>query len=165
MKNLLFIFVASVLLYSCTASYSFTGTSVGDAKTLSIQTVTNIAPLTPPSYTQNFTEGLKDNFLRQTNLDLIKRDGDLQLTGMISRYTSGPSAVTGDEGTSQNRLTVSVKMKFVNKLDPSQNFEKVFTRYQDYSASASLTSVQDALLEDITDQLSQDIIQASIGSW
>lgn len=165
MKNLLFIFVASVLLYSCTASYSFTGTSVGDAKTLSIQTVTNIAPLTPPSYTQNFTEDLKDNFLRQTNLDLVKADGDLQLSGMITRYTSAPSATTGDEGTSQNRLTVGVKMKFVNRLDPSQNFEKNFTRFQDYSSAASLTTVQDALLEDITDQLAQDIIQASIGSW
>lgn len=165
MKNL-FIFIGlSVLLYSCSASYSFTGTSVGEAKTLSIQTVTNVAPLTPPTYAQSFTEDLKDNFLRQTNLDLVQFEGDLQLSGFIQRYTSAPIATTGDETTSQNRLTVTVKMKFVNRLDPTQNFDKNFTRFTDYASSASLSSVQDALFEDITDQISQDIIQASIGTW
>ncbi len=165
MRNFILLTVISVALYSCTASYSFTGTSVGEAKTLSIQTVTNVAPLTPPTYAQRFTEDLKDNFLRQTNLDLVKLEGDLQLSGFIERYVSAPIATTGDETTSQNRLTVTVKMKFVNRLDPTQNFEKNFTRFTDYPSSASLSSVQDALFEDITDQLAQDIIQASIGSW
>ncbi|MFT4752602.1 MAG: hypothetical protein ACI85Q_000134 [Salibacteraceae bacterium] len=165
MRNILFISFVSLLFYSCSASYSFTGTSVGEARTISIQTVTNRAPLTPPSYTQTFTENLKENFLRQTSLDLVKTDGDLQLAGYISRYTSGPIATTGAETTSQNRLTVSVQMKFVNKLDPSQNFDKTFTRFEDYTSSASLSSVQDELFSIITEQLAQDIIQASIGSW
>ena len=56
-------------------------------------------------------------------------------------------------------------MKFVNKLDPSQNFDKTFTRFEDYTSSASLSSVQDELFSIITEQLAQDIIQASIGSW
>ena len=165
MKNLFIITIIAALLYSCSASYSFTGTSVGAAKTISIQTLTNRAPLTPPAYTQTFTEDLKDNFLRQTSLDLIKSEGDLQLSGHISRYTSGPIATTGTETTSQNRLTVTVQIKFVNKLEPTQNFDRSFTRFEDYTSEASLSSVQDDLFAIITDQLSQDIIQASIGSW
>jgi hypothetical protein len=165
MKKLFTLSILAILLNSCSTSYSFTGTSVGEAKTISIQTVDNRAPLTPPSYTQSFTEDLKENFLRQTNLDLVKVEGDLQLTGTITRYSSGPIATTGVETTSQNRLTVSVQMAFVNKLDPSQNFDRTFTRFEDYTSSASLSSIQDELFSSITEQLAQDIIQASIGSW
>ncbi|MGB0391047.1 MAG: LPS assembly lipoprotein LptE [Salibacteraceae bacterium] len=165
MKNLFIILAVSFALYSCSASYSFTGTSTGDAKTISIQTVSNRAPLTPPTYPQSFTEDLKENFLRQTNLDLIKSDGDLQISGYIKRYTSGPIATTGNETTSQNRLRVSVQITFVNKLDASQNFDRSFERFEDYSSAVSLSSIQDQLLTNITEQLAQDIIQASIGNW
>lgn len=165
MKKLIYIYVVSILVTACTASYSFTGTSTGNAKTISIETLTNRAPLTPPEYTQTFTEGLKEQYLRQTSLDLVKSNGDLQLSGFIQRYTSGPSATTGDETTSQNRLTVTVSIKFVNQLDPTQNFDKTFTRFEDYSSSQSLSTVQDELFASITDQLAQDIIQASIGNW
>jgi hypothetical protein len=165
MKNLFLISIVSILLTACTASYSFTGTSIGEAKTISVETLTNRAPLTPPEYTQTFTEGLKEQYLRQTSLDLVKSNGDLQLTGFIQRYTSAPIATTGNETTSQNRLTVTVSIKFVNVLEPTQNFDKTFTRFEDYSSSQSLSSVQDNLFASITDQLAQDIIQASIGSW
>lgn len=165
MKNTFILSVIFVILSSCSASYSFTGTSVGEAKTISIETVTNRAPLSPPTYTQTFTEDLKESFLRQTNLDLVKTNGDLQLSGFIQRYTAGPIATTGAETTSQNRLTVTVQMKFVNQLDPSQNFDKSFTRFEDYSSQVSLSSVQNELFSLITEQLAQDIIQASIGNW
>lgn len=165
MSKYIYILLVSVFVYGCTASYSFTGTSVGDAKTISIQTVTNRDPLTPPQYTQTFTEGLKEQFLRQTSLDLVKSNGDMEISGYISRYYSGPIATTGTETTSQNRLTVAVQIKFVNTLDPSQNFDKKFSRFEDYSSSQNLSDVQDQLLTSITQQLGQDIIQASIGNW
>lgn len=165
MKNLFLVSVIATFLTACTASYSFTGTSIGEAKTISVETLTNRAPLTPPEYTQTFTEGLKEQYLRQTSLDLVKSNGDLQLSGFIQRYTSAPIATTGDETTSQNRLTVTVSIKFVNVLEPSQNFDKTFTRFEDYSSSRSLSEVQDDLFASITDQLAQDIIQASIGNW
>ena len=165
MIKLFTISIIAVAITACTASYSFTGTSVGEAKTISIETINNRAALTPPGYEQNFTEGLKELFLRQTSLDLVKANGDLQLSGNITRYHSGPIATTGNETTSQNRLTVVVQIKFINRLDPSQNFDKSFTRFEDYSSSQSLSSVQDDLFASITDQLAQDIIQASIGNW
>lgn len=165
MRNTFVISIIAVLFTACSASYSFTGTSVGEARTISIQTIFNRAPLTPPGYELSFTEGLKELFLRQTSLDLVKSNGDLQITGSISRYYSGPIATTGNETTSQNRLTVTVQIKFINKLDPSQNFDKSFTRFEDYTSAASLSSIQDDLFASITDQLAQDIIQAAIGNW
>ena len=165
MNKYIYIILISVLVYGCSASYSFTGTSVGEAKTISIETVTNRDPLTPPQYTQTFTEGLKEQFLRQTSLDLVKSNGDMQISGYISRYYSGPIATTGDQTTSQNRLTVTVHIKFINTLDRTQNFDRNFSRFEDYSSSQNLSDVQDRLLLSITNQLGQDIIQASIGNW
>ncbi len=165
MNKLPLLILLAVFSYGCSTSYSFTGTSTGNAKTISIETVTNRYPLTPPEYTQAFTEGLKESFLRQTSLDLVKSNGDLQISGYIEKYYSGPVATTGNETTAQNRLTVTVHIDFVNELEPAQNFSKAFTRFQDYASTASLSDVQDVLLADITDQLAQDIIQASIGTW
>lgn len=152
-------------LYACKVNYSFTGTSTGDAKTLSIETFRSTAPLLPPEYTQTFTEDLKELFLRQTNLDLVVSNGDLQITGIIKSYSSRPSATTGSEQTSQNRLTTSVQIKYVNMLDPTQNYNKSFSRFEDYSSDNNLSDVQDELFQSITQQLAQDIIQASIGTW
>ena len=165
MKQTLIISIFALILSACSTSYSFTGTSVGEAKTISIETIYNRAALTPPGYEQNFTESLKEFYLRQTSLDLVKSNGDMQVSGSITRYYSGPIATTGNETTSQNRLTVTVKIKFINKLDPSQNFDRNFTRFEDYASSESLSSIQDQLFTSITDQLAQDIIQASIGNW
>lgn len=153
-------------VYACKVNYSFTGTSTGDAKTISIETFRSTAPLLPPEYTQTFSEDLKELFLRQTNLDLVVKEGDLQITGNIVQYLSRPSATTGDETTSQNRLTVTVQIKFVNMLDPTQSFpNKTFSRFEDYPSSENLTDVQDQLFQSITQQLGQDIIQAAIGTW
>ena len=165
MKNIFAILIVATIIYGCSASYSFTGTSTGEAKTISIETLNNRAPLTPPQYSQTITEGIKEQFLRQTNLDLVKSEGDLQISGDITRYTSNPIATTGSETTAQNRLTVNVSIKFVNKLDPTQNFDRTFSRFEDYASSQSLTQVQDDLFLSIVDQLAQDIIQASIGNW
>ena len=165
MSKYIYILLVVLTAYGCSTSYSFTGTSVGEAKTISIETLTNRSPLTPPQYTQSLTEGLKEAFLRQTSLDLVKSNGDMQITGFIQKFYSGPIATTGNETTSQNRLTVTVQIKFVNELDPTQNFSKTFSRFEDYSSSQSLSQVQDQLLVAITDQLAQDIIQASIGNW
>ena len=165
MRNIFAILFVASIFFGCTTSYSFTGTSTGDAKTISIETLTNRAPLTPPQYSQTITEGIKEQFLRQTNLDLVKSDGDLQISGNITRYTSNPIATTGNETTAQNRLTVTVNIKFINKLDPTQNFDRNFSRFEDYSSSQSLSQVQDDLFLSIVDQLAQDIIQASIGNW
>lgn len=165
MKQTLIISILAIVIASCSTSYSFTGTSVGEAKTISIETIYNRAALTPPGYEQTFTESLKEQYLRQTSLDIVKANGDMQVSGNITRYYSGPIATTGNETTSQNRLTVVVKIKFVNRLDPAQNFDRNFTRFEDYASSQSLSSIQDELFTSITDQLAQDIIQASIGNW
>jgi len=111
------------------------------------------------------TEALRDYFTSQTNLVIIDRQGDLNLDGTITQYGVQPVAIQGNETAAMNRLTITVNVKFTNRTDPKQNWESSFSRYQDYSSSFNLVSVQDGLIKEITDQLVQDIFNKSVVNW
>lgn len=152
---------------SCRMSYSFTGASISaDVKTISIQYFTNNASLVVPTLSRSFTDALKDYFTSQTNLVLVDRNGDLSIEGAITGYGIQPISIQGNETANQNRLTISVTVKFTNKKNEKQNFEnKTFSRYEDYPSSQNLATVQDQLIKDIDDQLIQDIFNQAVVNW
>jgi hypothetical protein len=153
---------------SCKMSYSFTGASISpDVKTISIQYFANNASLVIPTLSRTFTDGLKDYFTSQTNLILVDRNGDLNIEGAITGYTPGqPIAIQGNETAAMNRLTITVTVKFTNKKNEKQNFEnKSFSRYQDYASSQNLATIQDALIKQISDELTQDIFNQAVVNW
>jgi len=152
---------------SCRMSYSFTGASISpDVKTVSIQYFPNNASLVVPTLSRLFTDALRDYFTSQTNLVLVDRNGDLNVEGSISAYTIQPIAIQGNETAAQNRLTITVTVKFTNKKNEKQNFEnKSFSRYQDYPSSQNLSSVQDQLIKQIDDQLVDDIFKQAVVNW
>jgi len=119
-----------------------------------------------PTLSRLFTDALRDYFTSQTNLVLVDRNGDLNVEGSISAYTIQPIAIQGNETAAQNRLTITVTVKFTNKKNEKQNFEnKSFSRYQDYPSSQNLSSVQDQLIKQIDDQLVDDIFKQAVVNW
>ena len=60
---------------------------------------------------------------------------------------------------------ITVNVKFTNKTDSKQNWESLFSRYQDYASSYNLSSVQEGLIKDITEQLVQDIFNKAVVNW
>ncbi len=160
-----FLVIISVAI-SCSVNYSFTGIST-DAKTVSIQyfPISGNAALAPPTYSQEFTEALKDIFIQQTSMELINRGGELQFEGEVVGYTNAPTAIQSTDQAAQNRLTITVNVRFVNMLDESQNFEQRFSRFVDYNSSLQLTQVESQLTQEINDQLTQDILSRAIGNW
>jgi hypothetical protein len=158
--------VALGITTSCKVNYSFTGASIPeDVKTVSIKTFQNFAPLANVNLTQTLTEALKDKFISQTNLDLVINDGDLQFEGTITGYKVTAVAIQGNETAALNRLSITVKVKFVNTKNEKQDFESSFTRYADFESSQNLSSVEDALIQDINDQLTQDIFNKAVSNW
>jgi len=146
--------------------YSFTGGSTGDAKTIQIDYFPNNAPLVEPSVSQKFTVDLQDLFLRQTNLSLTTSGGDLHFEGEIIGYRIIPISATADQRAAQNRLNISIRVRFYNKLIEEDNFEKTFSFYSDFDANQQLTgsALEDALNE-IFERITQDIFNASVAKW
>lgn len=155
-----------LLLAGCKVKYTLSGQSIpADAKTVSVSFFVNKAALSPPTFSQQFTEELKTKFQRETRLQLIPSGGDLEFEGAVTGYSVSPMAIQGDQTAALNRLTVSVTVSYVNNLDESQNFSTSFSRFADFSASSSLTSVEGQLTPTIMEQLIQDIFNRAFINW
>jgi hypothetical protein len=122
--------------------------------------------LIEPTLSQRFTQDLQDLFTRQTNLTLIKSNGDLYFSGEITGYRVNPMSATAAQTAAQNRLTVTINVRFENKLIEKDNFEKQFSFYSDFDANAQLTGgVLEAALDEIIERITQDIFNASVAKW
>ncbi|MDC0176943.1 LPS assembly lipoprotein LptE [Polaribacter sp.] len=168
MKKLIYIAlisISSILIAACGA-YSFTGGSTGDAKTLQIDFFQNQASLIEPTLSQRFTQDLIDLFTRQTNLTAVTSNGDLYFSGEITGYRITPMSATAQQTAAQNRLTVTVNVRFVNKLIEKDDFEKQFSFYSDFAANAQLSGgVLESALDEILERITQDIFNASVAKW
>ena len=153
-------------LVSCKVQYSFTGASISpEVKTVSISQFVNVAPLVNPTLASNFTEALKERFVTQTSLALQDFGGDLAFSGEIVGYDVAPVAIQGNETAALNRLTITVKVKFVNVKDEKANFERSFSFYTDYPASQSFADNEQSLVATIQEKLVDDIFNAAVANW
>jgi hypothetical protein len=166
-RNIILVLLTASVLISCRVNYSFTGASISpNTKTIAIPYFQNNASFVEPTLSRTLTDGLRDYFTTQTNLEQVKSGGDLDLQGTITEYSIVPQAIQGNETAALNRLRITVSVKFTNRNEPKQNFENTFSRFADYSSSEPLTpALQSALIKDITDQLVQDIFNKSVVNW
>jgi len=168
MKKIKLLILSLILLFAFEGCgvYSFSGGSIDpNIKTISIIYFPNNALNVQPTLSQSLTDALKDKFSSQTKLKLVSKDGDLNIEGAITAYTTTPVAIQGDETAALNRLTITINVKFTNKLDEKMNFEQSFSRYEDYNSSKSLSSVEESLIKDIDDALVDDIFNKAVVNW
>jgi hypothetical protein len=147
--------------------YSFTGGQFSGAKTFSVDYFKPQSAMVTPLYAQRFTESLKDLLLAQSPLRITERNGELIFTGSVIDYRTAPVAVQSGaaETASLNRLTITVKVKYENTLEPELNFEKTFSKFADYDANQDLFTIEESLWSLINEQLTQEIYNASVGNW
>ena len=142
--------------------YSLSGASIPpDARTFSVAYFPNNATMVSPILSSTMTDALVDIFTRRTRLMQIDDGGDFAFEGEIVNYTSTTASVSSDDYALQNRLTITVKVRFTNALDESQSWNKTFSAYEDYDSSLLLTE----LIPQIVDKLATDIFMASASNW
>ena len=160
------VILVGVFMGGCQMKYSFSGADIpAEAKTFSVRTFSIRSAQGAPNLEQHLTEALKDLLLSQTRLNLAEKRGDLQYEGDITNYEISNAAVSGDEYTTRNRLTITVRIKYINTFETDKNFERSFSAYADYDSNQNFSAVEDQLVTDIRDQLTQDIFNASVGAW
>lgn len=166
MRKLLIFILPALALIGCTVSYSFTGASIPpDAKTVYIADFAYKALLVNPTLSSELTEALKDKFVSQTSLKLGDENSDLYFEGTVTDYNTKPTAVKSNDVASKNRLTITVKVKFVNNKDTKANFDTSFSRYEDYDSDQSLDAVEAQLVTQIVESLVDDIFSKSVVNW
>lgn len=144
--------------------YSFTGAST-NAKTISIQLFSSKAQNAPIKASQLFTEALKSKFTNEGNLKLVNNDGDLQFSGYIASYTLQSKAPQAGQTSGLVQITLVVHVDFINKLDDKDKWNLEFSRYAVYDATQNLSSIEDAKLSEINNQLVEDIFNKALVKW
>jgi len=158
------------LSYGCKISYSLSGASISpEVKSVFIDYFRNRSKVINPTLSQSFTEAMKDKFVNETGLTLNTEQGDLEFSGEITGYDVRPLSVqkseTGRDFASMNRLTVTVKVIFVNNKDHDQDFNTSFSAYFDWDSSKPVSQIENEAVKIITDQLIEDIFNKSVANW
>ncbi|MFV0346403.1 MAG: LptE family protein [Bacteroidales bacterium] len=155
------------VMSACTVGYSFRSVSlVNGEKTISVAFFDNRAKLINPALSQDFTNALQDKMVKQSPLKLVRDDGDLELSGYISGYTIRSVAITANNDTAdKNRMTVTVKVNYINNKADEQSFEKDFSAYEEYSTEMGLSQAESSILPEIIDKLVEDIYNATLANW
>ena len=85
--------------------------------------------------------------------------------GEITEYRVSPMTATSDLTASQNRLSVSVNVRFLNLKKEDDNFERKFSFYFDYPAETQLLNIKSEAHDLIFERITQDIFNASLAKW
>lgn len=148
--------------------YSFTGADIdyNTTKTFQVNFFQNNAPIVEPGIARDFTLKLQDILINQTSLDLVNNNGDLIYEGEITEYYIAPITAQANSTAAQNRLTISVNVRFFNTKKEEKDFEQRFSFYFDYAGQSQLTgAVLDAAIDVIYERITQDIFNKSLANW
>lgn len=165
-RSVIYFILMIATLASCKPHVSLSGATIPpEAKTISVGFFANNTTLGAPSLSQRFTERLRDMVSQQTNLALMRQNGDLQFEGYIADYNVAPVAIQSNDQASLNRLTISVKVIYFNKFETAKNFEQTFTRFADFKSTESISAKEPELVQEIYRQLTEDIFNRAFNNW
>ncbi len=159
--------VMMLLLVSCSVSYKFNGASIDYTKTKTIQ----IADFPIRSsyvwapMASIFNNQLKDVFANHTRLIQVKRNGDMKIEGEITQYSQRNKAVTAEGTSAQAELSMTVNVRFTNNANHSEDFEKQFTATSTFETTQSLNSVQEELVTQMVEDITDQIFNATVANW
>ena len=170
MKRNLIILLAilpTLLLAGCIPSFRFNGSAINyDVyKTINVSEFPIRAALVYPPLQQTFENELLNYISRNTKLQEIDGPADIELSGEITGYSLSPQAVGTDAYATETRLTITVRVKYVDNKNPANNTDQTFSAYRQFSSSLMLTDVQDDLCDQISKELVTLIFNATLGNW
>lgn len=167
MKKIKYIFLTLVILtFKSCGIYGFSQPTTITAETFQVNRFENSSLLFEPGLDLLFQNALQDLIQDQTNYNLVSSSADLIYEGEITDYRISPTTATSQNTAAQNRLTISVKVRFYNKNNEEDDLEQTFSFFYDYPGSSQLIGSQkSAAHEEIFDRITQDIINATLAKW
>ncbi len=163
----LLVMVAFVSLSGCKISVKMNGSALdyNVYKTISVSEFPIRAALVYPPLQQTFENALLAYISRNTRLQTTDGASDLQLEGEITGYNLTPQAVTENAIAAMTRLTITVRVKYIDNKAEGQDVDQTFSAYRDFDSSEMLTDVQDQLCTEISNELVELIFNATLGNW
>lgn len=158
-----------IIVVSCKMTYGFTGQGSLDysvTKTISIADFPITAEYVYAPLGVRFNEELKNMFMRQTKLELVNQNADLELEGEITEYRQYNESVAADGFSAKTRLVVTVNVRYVNNANHNNDItDQKFSAFRVYDSNQLLTEVQDAYIEEMVKEITDQIFNATVANW
>lgn len=159
--------ISILLLVSCTITYKFNGASIDytKVKTIQISQFPIRSAYVWAPMQAIFNNQLTDVYARQTKLQQVNRNGDLQISGEITEYSQYNKGISADGYSSQTQLKMTVNVRFVNNTNHNEDFEQKFSATTQYDSSQQLTTVQEELVTQMVKDIVDQIFNATVANW
>ncbi|MBC7903806.1 MAG: LptE family protein [Gemmatimonadaceae bacterium] len=136
-----------------------------EVKTIRVSYLDNKSTYINPQLSPQLTDRLRQKINNQTRLTQIQGDdAHYDITGYISGYNFTTAGIS-DNRSATNRLTVTVHIKVLNRLDEKKNIEADVSRSFDFDANISITQAESQLSETILKNLSDEIFNRIFSNW
>jgi hypothetical protein len=114
---------------------------------------------------QVLTDFLIERFARQTRLGLEPDENaaDAVLVTAIDQYRNEPVAVTGDEVAALNRITITVNVRYLDRVEDEERLARSFTASEQYDATQIELEEETAVA--VLRQIADDAFTAATSDW
>lgn len=170
--KIIFGFIILSLFQQC---YTFSGSSLKDEKTIQINEFPNNAPLVNPTLSQQFSTDIQNRFLQRTTLKGTKENPDILLEGEITDYSITPTTIGSNTVTnqntggviqeSQNKLTITVKVHYENKVRPDASFDRTYSDEAVFNSNLSQSEIESSQVKIATDRIINKIFNDIVANW
>ena len=167
-ERVILLILLAIVLEGCAISFKMNGANIDYSTThsISVADFPNNAALVYPPLSNDLSEGIRDLYQRQTRLQVLRKGGDLELEGEITGYTLTPMSISAaDSYSAETKLTMTVRVRFINNVAPEESFEKTYTAYQTFDSSRMLTDVQDELCTTMIKEIAESIYNDTVAKW
>lgn len=169
MKGILFLSVALILTACWPTSVSFRDGSVPpEWKRFMMNTLENKAANAPISYSSNLTEKVMDAIQNRVGLRLVtdeSEDPQIIVTGSVDSYLVTPLSLQDNTAEVKNRLTIRTSFEIFISEPKEDVMSLSSSRFADFDASQDVGAIQDQLLEEISEEIVQDVLNKLLSNW
>ena len=171
MKKTIAFSVLTLILTSCWPTAFFSLQDKGmpkEWKEFYVNPIEVTSATAPSSYGAVLSESIRSGVQNNTRLKLVpnaENDSTLQITAVVTNYSTSPVAIQEGDNATENRLSVTVNVVISSPTKGLETLTMSSTRFANYNANQQLVDVEQALLENINQQIVQDVINKLNSNW
>lgn len=159
-------FLSLIVSFAGCGYYSFTGASIPETiRTIAVPLAEDQSLGGVPGMNEALTDFLVERFVRQTRLGLEPDENaaDAVLVAAIEQYRNEPVAVTGDEVAALNRVTITVRVRYLDQVEDEERLARSFTASAEYDATQIDDEQETAVA--VLRQIADDVFTAATSDW
>ncbi len=162
-RSYILVLLATIYLSGC---YSFKGISIApEVSTFQVLNFTNKVNDAPIDIEVTFAENLRAKIRTESRLKTTEINPDIQFEGEITSYIVGYEAPKEGNTVDLNKLTIGVQVIYKSNLNEKDTWSKNFSKFRTYESTTDLNTIQDQLIKEIFDQITEAIFNEAFTDW